>query len=638
MRKPCSVIFLAISFFGGIALYAQTHVSVPINHLVYYLLDQAEARGLCSPLPAVRPLSRGRIAEAINEILAAESRRFGGLSDAERKMLETLREEFKKEEAGLDLWRGVYRFDLQGKNGTRLSGNFGVSMESLNSAAYYREDKKTYLGTDTWGTFFVKGDVGENFSFNMDLSGGLMKAQRVVLGTYDTYAPELDHTPDPKYPFSEYKNQRMDTYSEPLAFFPYTYQKKWDGYMFGSGPVSASGMEYWPDGLSMAPSMLAEMSGSVFGDMLMLRAGRFQREWGAMTPGSGLVYNASARPFVAVEAIFNPVPWFSFSSLTGILEFYNGNGGIYEAAKVSQNAFSLQQIEFNYGNYFHIGFGSTAIWPKRFELGYAFPLLDNFIYQNFTGKTDNVAIHGGIKLRYPGLGGIWLSGFVDEMELSSVKEAFNLDRHMFAYQAGIQGVIPGVPFASFLLSYNKIEPYTYTHHKNYVPWYDSNNGPMEKAYVNNGVNLGYYLPPNSDEIKFCLDIRPSLRIAGRWQYQLIRHGADYGSQQVDGSSLLSELDPDGRSEKPSLRKSFLKDGAYQWMHIIKIGGEYKFASLPLTIFGEAGVAYSYFTTVGEDEYAAYAPNREPAVDGRAVEGDYPVYTAYIITLGFRVFK
>ena len=630
MRTFCLVLVLAL-LLGASFAFAQTHVSVPVNHAVYYILDQAEARGLCSPLPAVKPYTRGRIVEAISEILSADGGRFGGLTGDERRILENTRSEFTRGEKGPDLSNGMYRFDMAGKTGIRFSGDIGVAFESLNSGAYHKEEGNSYLGTDTWGTFFAKGDVGERFSFNVDLSGGLMKAQRDLLGTYDTFAAELENDPS-----GEYVNRRVETYSHPLAFFPYTYQKRWDGFVFEMREVTASNMEYWPEGFSMGPGMLAEISGNALGETLFLRAGRLQREWGAMSPGSSLVFNAAARPFVGVEATFNPVPFFAFSSITGLLEFYNGYGGIYDAAMTFQNAFSLSQVELNLGNYFHLDFGSAAIWPKRFELGYIFPLIDNFLYQNFVGKTDNMAIHFNLRGRYPGLGGVWFSFFVDEMEVSSMTKAFELDRHMFAYQAGLQGIIPLLPFASVTLSYTKIEPYNYTHHRNFVPWYDRTDGPMEKAYVNNGVSLGHYLPPNSDEVKLRLEARPWLKTAGHFQYQLIRHGADFGPHQVDGSSLLSELDPDGRSEKDSLRKDFLNDGAYQWMHIVKVGAEHRFNTLPLTFFGETGVAYSYFTDISDAEYRKYNP--ASGTSRPSALGEYLTSTAFILTLGFRVFK
>jgi len=633
MRKITAIAVFALCLFGNSLLFAQLHVSVPVSHSVYYILDQAEMRGLCAPLPAVKPYTRSRIIEAINEILAAEPRRFGTLSDSERKMLDDVRGEFTKIEAGLDPWKGMYRIETEGKKGVRFSGDIGIAMDSLNSGAYYQEDKKTYLGTDTWGTLFFKGDVGEQFSFVVDFSAGIMKAHRGVLGTGDSYATELAEEEAER----GYVNRELTIYSQPKAFFPYTYQKRWDGFIFSPGNLSASGMEPWPEGLSIGPSMLAEMTGSAFGDMLLLRFGRFQREWGAMIPGSSIAFNAAARPFLGVELLFNPAPWFAFSSLTGVLEYYN-TAGISDSSMTFQNAFSIQQIEVNYGNNFHLDFGSTVIWPKRFELGYLFPLLDNFFYQNFIGDHDNMGIYMNIRGRYPGLGSIWFSFFMDEMEISSMKSAFKLDRHMFAYQTGIQTVISGLPFASISLSYTKVEPYNYTHTRNFMPWYGENT--MDTSYTNNGVCLGYYLPPNSDEVKLRVDVPLWFKTAGHFQYQLIRHGADYGSQQVDGSSLISELDPVGRGDKPSLGKSFLKDGAYQWMHIIKIGGEYKFGSLPLTIFGDMGIAYSYFTTISQEKYDKYHPTL-PDGEGQprsSATGDYFKSTAYILTLGFRVFK
>jgi hypothetical protein len=117
------------------------------------------------------------------------------------------------------------------------------------------------------------------------------------------------------------------------------------------------------------------------------------------------------------------------------------------------------------------------------------------------------------------------------------------------------------------------------------------------------------------------------------QYQMIRHGADYGSGEVDGSSLLSELDPDGRETKPVLKRFFLNDGAYQWMHIIKAGVEWNVPKLPVALYGEAGAVISYFTNI---------------VDGKANDGDahsysvidtseYPKSVGCIIVIGVKVF-
>jgi len=621
---------LALFLFGETVLSAQTHVSVPVDHAIYYILDQAEARGLCSPLQAVKPYTRGKIIEVINEILNAEPQHFGNLTESEREILENAREEFTRKTIGRDPWNGMYRFETPEEKNVRFSMDVGFALESLNSAAFYKEDEDKNIGTDTWGTIILKGDISEHFSYGIDFSAGMMKAQRVEIGKYYPYATEIDPSDD------TIVNKMVDIYSQPLAFFPYTYKKNWDGFMFKlGGSMSAGGMEGWPNDLSIAARMESEMAASVFDDMLLIRFGRLRREWGAMAPGSSLVLNSAARPFVGIEANFNPVPWFAYSSLTGILEFDNLSG-INGPAKTFQNAYSLQQVEINIKNYFHIDFGSAAIWAKRLELGYLFPLLDNFFYQNFIGDFDNMAIHINLKGQYPGLGKLWFSFFMDELEISSMSSAFDLDRHMFAYQAGIQGIIPILSFTSLTVSYTKIEPYNYTHRSNLLPWY---NEPMELAYVNSGVCLGYYTPPNSDEIKVRFDTRPRSRTLLSLQYQLVRHGADYGKHQVDGSSLISELDPSGRGgDKPSLTKNFLNDGAYQWTHIVKIGAEHKLKKLPFTFFGEAGAVYSYFNDISDDEYAKYAPTPEGQQPRPEAAGDYLKSTAFILTLGFKIFK
>jgi len=636
------LVTLLLLFFNNITLYAQTHVSVPLDHAVYYILDQAEVRGLCSPLPTVKPYTQGKILEVIREILDAEPKRLGGLTDGEREVLENVREEFTKKAAGFDPWKGTYRFDSTKKD-VRFSMDVGVTVESLNSAALDKEEGKTNTGTDTWGTLMIKGDVGEHFSYDVDFSAGMMKAQRVKLGDYYVYASETKFdADDPRFkdgdPRQGSENKTIHTYSQPVAFFPYTYQRKWDGFMFNlGGPMSAGSMEGWPNNISIAAAMNGEMSASAFGDMLLVRFGRLKREWGAMAPGSSLVLNGAARPFTGIEANFNPVPWFAYSSVTGVLEFDNLYD-ISDSAMTFQNAYSLQQLELNYKNYFHIDFGSSAIWSKRFEFGYIFPLLDNFFYQNYIGDFDNMAIHFNLKGQYPGLGKLWFSFYLDELEISSMSSAFKFDRHMFAYQAGVQGIIPFLHFSSVTLSYTKIEPYNYTHTRSVVPWYDSDR-PMELAYNNNGACLGYYLQPNSDEIKIRFDTRPLLKTTSHFQYQLIRHGADYGPHQVDGSSLISELDTIDRGSKASLRKKFLKDGAYQWTHVFKIGAEHTVKKLPLTFFGEAGVVYSYFTDISDDEYANYTPPPEGETSRRPqAAGDYYKSTAFIFTLGFKIFK
>jgi hypothetical protein len=591
-------------------VFAQTHISVPLDNSVYYILEQAQLRGLLDPLPAVKPYSRAVVIDAIDTVLGS-----GKLSDAERAVLEDAMRRLGNAKPGMDFKRGAYRFETRnGQGENRFSGDVGVEIRSVVSGGYYTEEKDVVWGTNSWVSAYLDGDIGKNLSFDVTVSGGLIRAPRDLLGTYDTYwdrtrFPLADTTKDP------YINQEIDVYGESGAFFPYTFQKEWDGFVFGASGLTAGGLEKWPGSRGIGSSLQSEISGVLFDGALTMRFGRLRREWGAMAEGSSLSFNRYAQPFLAIEATFNPVSWFAFSSLTGVLEYYNSEGS--DSAWNFQNAFSIEQLEFNYKNYLHVDVGSSVVWPKRFELGYIFPINNNFLYQYNIGDYDNMGLFLNIRGQYPGIGALWFSAYLDEVEVASVSRLFELDRHMFAFQGGLKAVFPWLPLGSIRLSYTKIEPYTYTHTRGYVPWLaKDNNNPYETSYTNNGVGIGYYLPPNSDEILFRIETMPVAATGVHIQYQLIRHGADHGPDAVDGSNYRSELDPD----RGSITKQFLQDGAYQWTHVVKAGANHTFANFPLELFGEAGIVYSYYK--GFDT-------------GNAA--DYPDSFEIIVTLGFKLF-
>jgi hypothetical protein len=618
--------FFVLLIAAGLSLSAQSHVSVPLDDPIYYVLEQAQLRGLCPPLPEVKPYSRAVILSAVKEILASEAGYPRALNEKERRIVENAKAKLEKADRGFNWQRGLYHFDAPSrKTGNSLfSGDIGVGLEVLFGGGAYLQDKDFTWGTDSWIYAYTNGDIGENFSYGFKISGGGIRAPRTLLGEGVTYYEGFTG-------YGSYVNRDVPVYSSPRAFFPYSYRKQWDGSIFSPGNVSAGGILNWPEGFTIGSGLTSELSGTLFGDMLTYRFGRISHEWAGMTNGGSLVFNAASRPFIALEATFNPVSWFKFSSLTGILEYYNTEG-IKASSQTNQNAFSLEQLEFNYKNYFHFDVGSTAVWPKRFELGYIFPINNNFIYQNNIGDFDNMGLYSNIKIQYPGIFSVWGSFFVDEIEVSSITKMFELDRHMFSFQAGAKAVIPWLPFASVTVSYTKIEPYCYTHTRIFTPWYGDN--PMETAYTNNGVGLGHYLPPNSDEVQLRFDTMPGVHTSSHFRYQMIRHGAEYGSRAVDGSSYLSELDPDNRSENEILRKYFLRDGAYQWQHIVRAGAEHTFAKIavPVQIFGEFGVVFSYFTDISGAANSG-SPGDYSVIDTQ----EYSKSTGIIGTIGFKLF-
>ena len=632
--KRC-VVCLLLSIALILPLAAQSHTAVPLDDPIYYVIEQAQLKGLCPVLSEAKPYSQHKIKGIINTILSAEAELpWSALSSSEKAILQQTLASFEKEEGWNWLTGETYQ-EHTTKSGITMTFNAGASWQSVASGSYEFQEKDFEWGTDNWGVAFVGGDMGSFFSWNFSAGGGLMKAPRKELGTAYTFYEGFENKEID--PARKDQNKEYIVFSEPTTFFPYTYQKNWDGSIFKGDSLSSSGFYEWPYGMSFGYQMNGEMAVSFLDDAIFVRAGRLQREWAAGTNGSSLVLNAVARPFFGVEANFEPFNWLRMSTLTGILEYYNMNG-ISVSSATFQNAFAIGMAEANYKNYLHFSFGSSAVFPKRFELGYSFPLLSRFFYQNNVGDFDNLAMFATLILQYPGIGKIWGSAYVDEMDLTS-PAFFSQDRNMHAVQVGISAAlpIPKLAFSNFTFQYTKIEPYVYTHQLVKTPWYDDI--WMEEPYMNNGVSLGYYLPPNSDELKFRFE--SSVIKGGTFrfhaQYQMIRHGAEYGSRAVDGSGLNSQLDTTGRNDKegkPELWKYFLHDGAYQWQHIFKVGGSFDMQGLniPVSLFCDMGVVYSYYTDIdGIPNSAQKYPIH------RINTSEYPTQTQFITTVGFKIY-
>ena len=239
----------------------------------------------------------------------------------------------------------------------------------------------------------------------------------------------------------------------------------------------------------------------------------------------------------------------------------------------------------------------------------------------------NSAFFTNFELRLPGFLKLWGGLFVDQLG-SFPGNFFSMNNNNYAYQAGIKTIIHWLPFAAFTLSYTKVEPYCYTNS------YNKYNGelsvPSSSAYINGGESLGYYMPPNSDELLVRFESRLFPAIKAHVQYQMMRHGADYGDadKKVPGSSLQDRL-IDGSFPN----KYFLMDGVYRWDNVIKAGGScnVKAGTIPLTVYAETGFVLTRFTKNGragvgnEAEYESLN------------ESMYRTRNGFVFSVGFRLF-
>jgi hypothetical protein len=377
----------------------------------------------------------------------------------------------------------------------------------------------------------------------------------------------------------------------PSSFFPYSFSKQWDG---GVLSLKNPGLyAAWPDDPSLAGDFEAEINGSFFDRRLLLRLGRMRHDWGYRSNGDSLFLNAQARPFTAIEGTIEPLSWLNICFLGGALEHFKGNNLDPESDKGPfTNMLLAGHLKLNLSRYFGLGFGGAAVVINQ----------------------PNAAFFADLELRIPGLFTLWGSVFLDSLN-KSLENFRTRNGNNFAYQAGVKTAVYWLPLSFFTLRYTKIEPYCYAGKE------------ISTSFINGGESLGYYLPPNSDELLLRLESRLFPDIEFHVQFQMMRHGADFGTQAVPGSSPYHTLNS-GRTEK-----FFLKDGVYQWDNVIKLGAscDFKSSGVPVLVYAETGLVFTNFTINGEAGPGNEA-DYEPWDDS-----EYRPGTKFIFSVGFRLF-
>lgn len=621
MKKNLTLLLLVFTFI--VPVFAQTYTTVDLTNDVYSLLSMCEEKNYCERLSSVKPYTESYILKILNQskdsILEKMQNDNSYIYKTELESIEYYISTFEPKN-GLNFSTLSYRYAPED---SQNSFEFSNRDELFVSSGFYDDSELNSTGYEIFHNFDFVGDFTKYLSYRIT---GFIGATRMPLQQVgDDYLIGYWWYDDWDYTTNGENNQKrtINTYRN-NSVLPYSYKKKWDGSIYYLTNVSYSGLKGWAFEHSLGFGMYAELRTSLLNDKLNIGIGRINRDWASMDLNSSLVLNSNAAPFLGIDAKVDLFDWISFSTLTGVMEFpnakhINANAWFYrdfdstyvdeETGEIKyknhfstvdsyffQNLYSVGMLDLNF-KYLQANFGSAVIWPKRFELGYMFPLVNHVVYQNSVGDFDNLALFGSIKGILPGIGNAWLSIYLDE--LSSFKSLLKFDvfkktRDMFAYQAGTRINVPFLPFTSVSFRYTKIEPYCYTHQSTpRQPWYDYY---ISESYTNNGKSLGYYLEPNSDEIFVRVESKPLPTATFGLQYQLIRHGADYGSGAVPGSSIWSEL-PVPSELRNSFYKYFLHDGTYEWTHTIALDASYiiKQSKIPLQIYGGIGYVYDFFT-------------------------------------------
>lgn len=661
MKKIFATFLILFSVFA----FSQNNLSVEVEDDVYRVLENCQSRGLCPFLFGSKPYTQKKILQALEAILENEDK----LTETEKSIINYYIKEYTPKTGNE---KAPMFFRLQNKSTkVPLSFQLGFAVEVAASGGVYNDSDFNSIGFDIMPQLDFAGDITKYVSYRFNATFDITRMPLYEAGNdyfigynwFDDFvSPGGTENAGKTYDVGDYADAIADDdefvakrkYGEPkrrvirtkrnMSYLPFSYKKRWGGQVYFLENLNASGLEGWPDVLSFTGAVKYDLRSSFLNNKINVGIGRVNREWAAMDNGSSLVLSSKAQPFFALDMSFEILSWLKFSALTGILEYPNQDY-IAESSwphgttddSLFQNAFSINMIELDF-KYLHFDVGSSVVWPKRFELGYMFPLTNYTEYQNHIGDNDNCAYFADIKLRKENIGSIWASLYLDEINGIN-NNPLTSARAMFAGQLGTKIIIPKLPFTSVSFRYTKIEPFCYTHHSiNYAPWYDHY---ICENYTNNGESLGYYLPPNSDEFFLRFDTMPISGLSTFFQYQFIRHGADYGSQQVQGSSLYSEL---SKFDRDLIEKHFLHDGAYNWMHIISVGASYtnKKHKLPFSVYANLGFVYSYYTMIDDENYEMTVLGNQKA-DGNTKyyvvdNSEYPIQCGMVLTMGVKLWR
>lgn len=557
------------------SVFAQQHVSVPLNDPVYRVIENALIRNYIRPLPTAKPYSQATVLNALYEMIQSPR-----ISSLEKKAAEGLIARFEATKTQPWYQIGGYRYDSEAEaakaaetaaDGTETESDLSEETDEVSVGENKKEpilttvelgaswqtdadfgafNKDGVFSTENWLELYLQGDISEYFSYRIQAAMGLM-----VLN--------------------------MNAYS------PYSYSKSWDGYQFPLKDGSA--LTGFTEDPAVALQIMPELSLALWDMKLKFNFSRVRRDWG---PGDGnLMISGTARPFMGLDMHLNPVEWFNLSFIVGVLEFDASNGGIKGGASDFQNAYTATMLELFGGDWVYFALSSSAIWPKRFELGYGHPGMLGILYQNMIGDFDNLQLGIHFAFNVPKYLKVYAGWFIDEMKFTD--NFAHLDRNMYSWQIGGRLAVPGAPFTTISLQYTKVEPYMYTHPETSTPWYDR---PMNTTYINHGEPLGYKLDPNSDELKLKVETMPLWYLSSSLTYRMIRHGIS-----ADGSTYTDYLnygaDLNGAQAGDLYWKDFLKDGVYEWIHSVGIEAELdlRFVNVPIAIGAGYTFYYRYLT-------------------------------------------
>ena len=546
-RRPVVSVFLVLVF-SIATLSAALHLSVPVDHKVYQILDNAEIRGLIKQQMAVRPYSTEKILSLLAQIESHPEK----LTDAEMQVLDDLKKQllltYGTEPSSMSnlFSTGFLRtYDED----TQMGASMGINLASQQTFSLKTREYDSRNSI----VAFLRGDLGPNVSFNMDF--GLV----------------LDNL-------------------NPHVFLPREFTIPGEGFYMKL--VGASQMRDIPEydfytSLTLSP----ELGISLLDNALHIRWGSIQRDWGHGI--RNLMISKNARSFDGIDIQVDFTPWLRYAVINGSLgkfslneldgkPFFSDDFQWDKPYYRFDNNISAHRVELDLGSYFTFGIYEAAIWQKRFEISYLNPFTIYMFQQNNLGDIDNMLAGIDFSFTLPAFARFYGSLATTEMNvIGNPITMLKAPRNILGLQAGVVIPLPVGTFSSLTFQWTYLSPFFYSHYPimEHSATLEANDGSSvvsaqgntytvndseniiafkprkgnrnedipiptsgssyskdgrieikeingeyhifetvaETAYVNKGEHLGYPLDPNSQEFLLQLD----LGLQKGWQAQLL---------------------------------------------------------------------------------------------------------------------
>jgi|GEM_PF-6082833 len=540
------VLFLIVFF----SLQAQQNLSIDINHPVYDLLQNAQIRGIINNLSSIKPYSKKLIVNYLKQIGKSHK-----LTKYEKEIITKYLDYFVDKKEG---WQWG---NLGYKDNKNNSINFGLNVDS--SLKDSLNNYKDYY-FHNFINFYVQGDLSKFFSYFLSASINFARVGFNAFGQYD-------------------------------------FTKQWD--IFSSDVLEPSGTDgkfkKLPTGLKPAFStnIGIDLSAYFFEneknhniDQLGVRVMRYRRDYGSNL--ASLTLSKTARPFLGVELMYRPIKEVAFTHMFGSLD--NWQKEDRDTDITHQKLFNMQKLEYYPISQLYFSLSGAVVSSKKFELGYLVPMLYSMMYQNVIGDWDNVALEFEVFGIIPYVGKIGLSLFADEFAFSSIYyNVTEMPRSQVAFSVFFQFPIPKAPFSNFNFQYTYISPFTYTH---YPTLYPSSRLPVDTSWNHDNENLGYNLPPNSDEFLFSFFVYATSKIFLKTTYKFIRHGDSYRPQNEPylHGDINKYIDYGYVENGNYPAKSIGKNGIYDYTHTLSFDFNYEFFDIPIIINLNYTFTYTHY--------------------------------------------